>query len=105
MTVQVDVLARLQKWYLSQCDGDWEHQYGVEICTVDNPGWRGSINLAETYKEEHVFKRIKIERSEDDWIHAWKENNKFEFACSPENLQGALEIFLNWANSGDIKNN
>lgn len=29
----------LQKWYKSQCDGDWEHEYGIKIETVDNPGW------------------------------------------------------------------
>ncbi|MFE2849501.1 Imm53 family immunity protein, partial [Streptomyces scopuliridis] len=29
----------LQNWYTQQCDGDWEHEWGVKIATLDNPGW------------------------------------------------------------------
>jgi len=32
-------LTELQAWYVVQCDGDWEHTYGVKIETLDNPGW------------------------------------------------------------------
>jgi hypothetical protein len=32
-------IERIQKWYLEQCNGDWEHSYGIEITTMDNPGW------------------------------------------------------------------
>jgi hypothetical protein len=28
----------LQKWFESQCDGDWEHEFGITFKTVDNPG-------------------------------------------------------------------
>jgi Immunity protein 53 len=36
----------LEKWYRARCNGDWEHQWGVEIGTLDNPGWRVHIDLA-----------------------------------------------------------
>jgi hypothetical protein len=26
-----DALDRLQAWYADQCDGDWEHDEGIEI--------------------------------------------------------------------------
>jgi hypothetical protein len=29
----------IQQWYVSQCDGDWEHECGIKITTLDNPGW------------------------------------------------------------------
>ena len=29
----MDPLKRLQDWYISQCDGDWEHTYGISIAT------------------------------------------------------------------------
>jgi hypothetical protein len=32
-------LTWLQAWYAEQCDGDWEHQFGVSVETLDNPGW------------------------------------------------------------------
>ncbi|UCH44768.1 MAG: hypothetical protein JSV11_10785 [Nitrospiraceae bacterium] len=36
---------RLNRWYINQCNGDWEHQYGIVIETLDNPGWRVKIDL------------------------------------------------------------
>src|SRR5262245_45197449 len=44
-------LERLQRWYDSRCDGRWEHDYGIEIETCDNPGWLVRIDLPEL--EEH----------------------------------------------------
>jgi hypothetical protein len=31
-----DVLVRLQRWYQSQCDGDWEEQFGVRGYSRDS---------------------------------------------------------------------
>jgi hypothetical protein len=42
-----DPLNRLQSWYESHCDGDWEHDKRIRIGTLDNPGWRVYINLAD----------------------------------------------------------
>jgi len=44
----MNALSELQKWYFAQCDGDWEHSYGVRIDTVDNPGWTLEIDLVGT---------------------------------------------------------
>ena len=41
-----NALQALQQWYLAQCDGDWEHGYGVSITTLDNPGWSLDITAA-----------------------------------------------------------
>jgi ribosomal protein L37E len=34
-----DLLSKLSDWYAAQCDGDWEHEFGIHIGTLDNPGW------------------------------------------------------------------
>lgn len=39
-----NLITQLQNWYKSQCDGIWEHEYGLDISTLDNPGWRVHIN-------------------------------------------------------------
>ena len=93
----IDALGWLQNWYARQCDGDWEHDYGVEIGSIDNPGWRVRINCLSTVAEGHPFTPIKIERSEIDWLHAWVENSQFNAACGPRNLIEALEAFRDWA--------
>ena len=44
-------VSSLEEWYARQCNGDWEHHYGVRVETIDNPGWRVRIDLAETRKD------------------------------------------------------
>ncbi|MBK7752325.1 MAG: hypothetical protein IPI41_06875 [Flavobacteriales bacterium] len=34
-----------------------------------------------------------VERTDDNWYHAWIENNKFELACGPLNLTEGIEVF------------
>ena len=41
----------IENWYESHCDGDWEHDFGVSIDTLDNPGWLVKINLDDTGRE------------------------------------------------------
>ncbi len=53
---------RLQNWYSSQCDGYWEHSYGIKIETLDNPGWACFIDLLGTNMESFSFEKIRIEK-------------------------------------------
>jgi len=89
----------LIEWFAEQCDGDWEHGYGVRIDTLDNPGWGLRVSLTGTYLENREFKRIKIERSETDWLFCFIEEGRFEGACGLYNLPEALKIFRDWAES------
>lgn len=45
----------VQKWYADNVDGDWEHLNGVEIATLDNPGWSLGIDIAETELSDRAF--------------------------------------------------
>ena len=93
----MQTLARLQQWYESYCDGDWDHGYGVSITTLDNPGWRVTINLAGTALEDQPFVTINDLEPERDWIRCWVEANTFHGAGGPHKLADILEVFLNWA--------
>jgi hypothetical protein len=95
--VNSDALAQLQRWYADQCDGDWEHQRGVEIGTLDNPGWSVKIALGGTELEKRSFERVHVDRAEDDWLRAWVEAGEWNAACGPLNLVEAVEAFLAWA--------
>ncbi|CCB91984.1 putative uncharacterized protein [Waddlia chondrophila 2032/99] len=86
----------LINWYKNQCDGDWEHCYGVRISSLDNPGWRLSVSLGETGLESKKFIDIEIERTESDWVHCFIKNRSFEAACGVSNLMEAIEIFRKW---------
>ena|SRR2546429_6151978 len=96
----MDALMHLQEWYANQCDGDWEHIFGIKIETLDNPGWRLKIDLKETDLEGRAF--IPISRnveSESDWVVAHVENGRFEGAGDPLNLSEMLAIFIDWTKS------
>jgi hypothetical protein len=90
-----DVLYLLQRWYVAQCDDDWEHSEGVTIETLDNPGWRVRINLRGTELESVVPDWVKVQRSEHDWLQWRATEAVFEAACGPTNLGEALAAFLN----------
>jgi Immunity protein 53 len=95
----LSTLEQLEKWYSARCNGDWEHQWGVEIGTLDNPGWRVRIDLAGTPKHGATLEQIAIERSEQDWIICWTADNRFHIACGPENLSEAIPLFMQWFGS------
>ena len=95
----MDALSELQEWYVSHCNGDWEHHYGVSIDTLDNPGWQVSIDLTGTGLEGKSFQDIVDLESESEWIHCKLEEKKFQAYCSPRKLEEVIQVFLRWAKS------
>jgi len=93
------MLEELQEWYLAQCDGEWEHQHGVSLETLDNPGWRLRIDLAGTSLEAKPFTPIEDTEPESQWIHCKIENGLFEANCGPLMLPQVIGRFLAWATS------
>jgi len=88
-----DILQWLQNWYQSQCNGNWEHQYGIRIDTLDNPGWLVEIELNETEWETLKFPRRLIEQSETDWYSIGVDSAKFQGAGDPSKLSAILSKF------------
>ena len=82
-----------ERWYQSQCNGDWEHKYGAEIRSLDNPGWLLTVDLRGTTSEERSLDKVEVERSDTDWLHYWVEKKRFQAACSPLNLREVLRKF------------
>lgn len=99
----MDALTRLQQWYRNQCNGDWEHSWGIKIGTLDNPGWTIDIDLHETDVEDVPF----CERSHGldpsmkpngvDWLVCKVEQNVFSGRGGPLQLSEMIEVFLDWA--------
>jgi hypothetical protein len=92
-----ELLRRLEKWYSGHCDGNWEHQCGVRIDTLDNPGWRLQIDLTGTPLLLVGYVDLIAERSAADWVRCQVRDGKFEGFGGPENLKELLETFLEWA--------
>lgn len=97
------MLEKLQNIYLSQCNGDWEHSFGVQIDTLDNPGWWFTFDLQDTPLMGVTFERTSIERNASNWVQYESTGNKFEGACGVQNLSELITIFARWweENLGD----
>ena len=98
-------LEKLQEWYLSQCDQNWEHEYGIKINTLDNPGWALFIDLSDTELDGLDFSDYsyglghEAETSGDNWIICKVEKQKFTGFGGPQKLEEMIDIFLSWVKS------
>ena len=90
-------LADLQRWYSAQCGGEWEHAYGIEIGTLDNPGWSVSIDLTDTALADAPFNEVSDSEPERGWIHCCVKNRRFEGHGGPHMLGRIIRTFLQWA--------
>jgi immunity protein 53 of polymorphic toxin system len=88
----------LQQWYAAHCDGGWEHQHGIKIGTLDNPGWRVTIDLTDTELQDVPL--IPIEHQMEDrsvWWRCWRDERAFHATCGVTCLQPVLAVFNEWA--------
>jgi Immunity protein 53 len=92
-----EVLKDLERWYLAQCDGDWEHWHNIDIGTVDHPGWAVVIPLGETALEHVPYERFEAKRSEHDWLECSRDDENFQAICGPLSLVEVIQVFLEWA--------
>lgn len=100
MTAIVSALKKLSDWYLAQCDGLWEHRWGLSITTIDNPGFALEINLEGTPLADVEFERVDVDYDTDDhWYTCWKEASTFNAAGSPSRIEDMIEHFLAWSGS------
>lgn len=86
-----DIFIFLQNWYQSKCDGTWEHEYGLDISTIDNPGWKVLVN------GEHGRQPKKINIDGDEsWLVINASEHDFKGYGSPDNLVEMLKYVQEW---------
>ncbi len=84
-------------WFDKQCDGDWEHEFGIAIGTLDNPGWSLRIDLTNTSMADAPLAPLAVEDG-DRWMRLWKDASPaiFHGACSPTMLPETLARYREW---------
>jgi hypothetical protein len=90
-------LEYLVAWYAEHCNGDWEHSFGIELVTIDNPGWHLKVDLVETGLEGRVTPRERIGRSDHDWLTVQSDGSVFEAFGGSSNLRELLERFRSFS--------
>jgi hypothetical protein len=96
----MELLKWLQEWYAAQCDGDWEHQNGARITTLDNPGWRVSVSLVDTASAGALMQPYVIDLNDDDWVRCEVRDGRFEGRGDPSKLAFRLEMFRSLVEQG-----
>jgi hypothetical protein len=97
-----DPIRFLEKWVATVCNGDWEHGEGIQLRTLDNPGWWLSVDLAGTPWASIPLARIQEVRSEVDWIDCSKRGCVFEATGGLANLQELLTTFAGFVSGRPI---
>jgi len=95
--MESQTITRLQRWYIAHCNGIWEHSYGVKIGTIDNPGWKLDIDVAETELASRPFLEVKRDWEVETWISCKVRNEVYLARGGPGMLDEMIRIFLNWA--------
>ena len=95
----MNIIEWINNWYSSQCDGDWEHSYGIKIETLDNPGWIIKIDLSETPYQKKVFANVDEDNGDDDWIKCFLRDGQYIGVGDPTKLEKILLIFKMWIES------
>lgn len=98
-------IQRLQAWFDQNCDGDWEHDFGVSIQSCDNPGWWVKIDIRGTPLEHNPFENVRLGVDDDghasceSWLHCYCEEGVWNGAGDAAKLEAILECFLDWSES------
>ncbi len=80
-------------WFQSHCNGDWEHDLGITIATLDNPGWSVDIRIEDTELHGVEADWTVDETSDTVWLHWRATGRMFEARCGAADLPRALDAF------------
>lgn len=94
-------LVELEGWYAARCDGVWEHDHGVRIDTIDNPGWSLVVDLDSEEAMRLGHCEAKFNRAPDNWIACAVSGSRFEGYGGPSNLRDIIGVFLDWVQAGE----
>ena len=89
----MDIINWFENWYTEQCDGDWEHGFGIKIVSIDNPGWEITIDLTNTDFLLPNEEWKSFEKDSTDWYGFQISQNKFNAAGDPSKLRFLISLF------------
>lgn len=99
------ILEEFGAWYEARCNGSWEHDFGISIESLDNPGWRIRIDLAGTVVEGCILAPVSAgvesggEPNARRWMSCRANGTRFEGAGDPSRIEDILLLFMDWCDA------
>jgi hypothetical protein len=96
----------VESWYGRQCNGDWEHQRGLKVDTLDNPGWMLKVDLQGTDLAAFSLPDRDLGSSGTGtdgrpvaprWFHSQIRGGQYVAAGSADRLVDLFIAFRTWA--------
>jgi hypothetical protein len=101
-----DNLLWLCSWFKRHCDGNWEHSQGVTIESIDNPGWRVTIDLVGTELDAQPDGSIREDGEPPnaanafvggaEWTSCEVKDSRLIGAGDPSKLNQILTVLREW---------
>tara|TARA_R110002167_G_scaffold117678_1_gene293794 strand:- start:262 stop:564 length:303 start_codon:yes stop_codon:yes gene_type:complete len=91
--MQIEILDWIQNWFSDNCDGAWEQGEGIQIITLDNPGWEVEVDISNTSIANINIEWILNENGPQDWYGVKIENQKFKASGDSGKLIFLLGLF------------
>lgn len=82
----------LQRFFLSNCDGQWEHYYGCKIDTMSDPGWRLEFDLTGTLYSGATLDLLEDQTGPLVWMKCEIVDGVFKAQCAPRQLGDCIQI-------------
>lgn len=85
----------LEDWYAFNCDGDWEHSYGVTFIMKEHTGWSVAINVSNMiFSETNDSSKIICTPNNDN--EQYQLNDGYFYGdTDSNNLSSLLDVFIN----------
>ena len=93
----MELFSWLEDFLLKNSDGEWEHGEGIQIQSLDNPGWSVVIDLTGTDLKDSHFSEVNRTLSEHNWLICRKDDAVFQGFGGPANLTQILSVFQAWS--------
>jgi hypothetical protein len=89
----MEIIDWIQDWFKDNCDGEWERGQGIQITTLEDPGWEVEIDISTTSIANLELDWILNEVSANDWYGVKIENQKFSASGDAGKLEFLLNLF------------
>lgn len=82
----------LEDWFLFNCDGDWEHSYGINIYVTDDYNWHVQMDLCNMVFSLKGLPLKVIKNTSNNILNYIIDDEDFVGNASPTNLVKLLKI-------------